>query len=225
MKTLLILFSLFIILNCNAQENKKEYNELLTEIIAKRDAYSKAYNNTDANQKDTIIIVARNYLLEFISTEIFPHWYGTEWDFNGMSRIPKKGKIACGYFVTNVLTDVGFKIPRIKWAQSASEVFIKKLSKNNIKRFSGVSISVIENYLKKSGNGLYLIGLDAHVGFITIKDKKIRFIHSSYYKPEIGVLSEKIDTKNPLNDSNYRIIGKLFSDEMILKWINKSNYN
>ncbi len=159
-----------------------------------------------------------------ITEKIFPYWYGTPWDFNGTTRVPKQGSIACGFFVTNILTDVGFNIPRIGWAQSASEVFIKKLAPNSIKRFSNRPISEVENYLLRTGDGLYLVGLDQHVGFIVVKDDEIEFVHSNYYQADIGVMSEEIDSANPLNDSNYRVIGKLLSNDMIINWIDDVAY-
>jgi len=66
---------------------------------------------------------------------------------------------------------------------------------------------------------LYLVGLDSHTGFIYVHNNTIRFIHADYYEPEIGVVSEKIDSESPIKDSKYRIIGKLMSDEMIIAWI------
>lgn len=216
---------LLLVTSCNSQSVKKEYPVLLQEILDKRSEYYKSFINADSIEKDSIINNAREYLTNTITNGIFPYWYGTEWDFNGMTRTPQQGKIACGYFVTNILDDVGFNIPRIRWAQSASEVFISKLAPNNFKRFSNRPISEIENYLLNTGDGLYLVGLDIHVGFISVKNNTIDFVHSNYYHPEIGVMSEDIKTRNPLNDSKYRIIGKLLSDEMMIHWINKTAYN
>ena len=51
------------------------------------------------------------------------------------------------------------------------------------------------------------------------------FIHSNYYEENDWVMSEDIDSENPLSDSNYRVIGKLFSREVILNWINNYHYN
>ncbi len=146
------------------QDINAKYSILIKEIITKRDAFMFEYENSNSIKKDSIILDARNYLIHTMATELFPYWYGTKWDFNGTTRIPRKGRIACGYFVTNVLTDVGFNIPRIKWAQSASEVFIKKLANNKVKRFTNEQIANVEKYLINSGNGLYLVGLDNHTG-------------------------------------------------------------
>ncbi len=229
----LLLFCFVVGANCNSSQQfdstsidppKKEYATLLKEISEKRNTFKKRYDNADSAGKKSIIAEAENYIFNAITTEVFPQWYGTKWDFYGTTRIPRVGEIACGYFVTNVLTDVGFNIPRVKWAQSASEVFIKKLSPNDIKRFSNRPISEVESYLAPKGNGLYLVGLDSHVGFIVVKDGKMSFVHSNYYKADEGVMAEKIDSKNPLSDSEYRVIGRLLSEEMVVNWITGGTY-
>lgn len=223
MKKLMFLFIIIIIISCKAQE-EKNYATFLKEINAQQTSFKAKYIVANTLQKKNIITEAKDYITKKIGSELFPYWYGTPWDFNGMTRTPKKGKIACGYFVTNILTDVGFNIPRVKWAQSASEVFIKKLSYGNLKRFSNKPISTIEKHLLDKGDGLYLVGLDSHTGFIYVTDNTIRFIHADYYEPQIGVVSEKIDSNSPINDSKYRIIGKLMSDEMIIAWINNKRF-
>ena len=49
-------------------------------------------------------------------------------------------------------------------------------------------------------------------------------MHANYYQADIGVMSESIFSENPLSDSAYRVVGKLFSDEMISNWILKIPY-
>lgn len=208
---------------CESQTIQQNYAQLVEEINTKQDVFASNYKQADSTQKKIIIRQARSYLTKTMSSKVFPYWYGTQWDFNGTTRIPRKGKIACGYFVTNILTDVGFNIPRVKWAQSASEVFIKKLAPNHLKRFSSKPIAKVATYLLQSGTGLYLVGLDNHTGFITVMDQKVRFVHADYYEPEKGVVSEELDSHSPINHSKYRVIGKLFSDEMIISWIEKKS--
>lgn len=224
MKTRLLFFLLLFISSCQSQTNNQDYNSLLKEIEAKKTSFQASFANSDELDKDKIIEEARNYLTTIISNRVFEQWYGTKWDFNGTTRTPHKGEIACGYFVTTVLVDVGFKLPRIKWAQSASEVFIKKLSPNNLKRFTDGSLSEVKKYLFEAGDGLYLVGLDNHVGFVLVEGKSISFIHSNYYYPEVGVMKEDISTKNPLKDSHYRIFGKLLTDEMVVNWLENKEY-
>jgi len=220
---LLFVLCLWLSPFCEAQNVQKAYQKLLEEIKIQQDSFASKFQQADATQKVTIINRMRDYLFDTMISKVFPFWYGTQWDFNGTTRTPKKGKIACGYFVTNLLTDIGFNIPRIKWAQSASEVFIKKLAPNHLKRFTNQKISVVESYLLDSGSGLYLVGLDSHTGFITVKDRQVRFVHADYFEPEKGVVSEKLNSYSPIKYSKYRVIGKLFSDEMITSWIQKKS--
>ena len=102
-----------------------------------------------------------------LTNKIFPYWYGTDWNFNGTSQKPNEGSIACGYFVTTTLRDIGVDINRVKLAQCASEEMIKKLvSEDNIYRFSNKNIQEFEKTLKEKGNGIYVVGLDHHTGFL-----------------------------------------------------------
>ena len=78
--------------------------------------------------------------------------------------------------------------------------------------------------IKERGEGLYLVGLDCHVGYIYYLNGKMSFVHASYYHPETGVMSEEPIGRNPLNDSAYRVIGKLFNKEMVLNWILETAY-
>ncbi len=234
MKKIVLLFIAMMFISCLGQskqstpqqkEKAKEYTVFIKEVIAKRDTFQLQYESATAKKRKDIVKKARLYIVKTVATELFPYWYGTKWDFNGTTRTPQKGRIACGYFVTNTLTDVGFNIPRIKWAQSASEVFIKKLAKKEIKRFTNTSIIKVEEYLKNSGNGLYLVGLDSHTGFIYVHEGEVRFVHADYYEPEKGVVSEKLNSFSPIADSKYRVIGKLMSDEMIVSWMLKKKIN
>jgi hypothetical protein len=57
------------------------------------------------------------------------------------------------------------------------------------------------------------------VGFIVVRSGQARFVHSSYYHPEVGVMSEPLEGNNPLANSHYRIVGSLLDDPMMIKWI------
>ncbi|WP_165045413.1 hypothetical protein [Dysgonomonas sp. ZJ709] len=239
------LLLLFLILSCSSKIQKEEvevqsnslkeeiiedevlvsYDDLKADASNKRDDFRKLYNSCDGNKvkQDSIIINAQEYLLD-ISDQYFKAWYGTPWAFHGHSKVPKEGNIACGYFVTTTLKDMGFDIPRIKWAQQASEYLIKKVS-NDIKRFHKAPMTDIVDYIKVGGEGLYIVGLDSHVGYIYYRNGKIAFVHTNYYRPQIGVMSEPLSGRNPLNDSKYRVIGKIMDKEMVRNWILNTPYS
>ncbi len=223
-KASLFVSALGLFFACHSQTKTITYNSELNDISQHQKVLSDKYSHSDELEKQAVLSETRNYLTDVITQKLFPYWYGTPWDFNGTTREPGKGEIACGYFVTTVLEDAGFKVPRIKWAQSASEVFIVKLAPNQLKRFQDVPLSVLKTYLLSSGGGLYLAGLDSHVGFVWVEGKKIWFVHANYYQPAKGVMKEKMETKNPLSDSHYVIFGRLLSDEMCRKWLNGEAY-
>ena len=140
LKSLIIGTFYFLHVSVFSQSGTGSYAQFVRNIELKRSEFNELYNNTGSQHQDSILELAREYLFNIAVNELFPYWYGTKWDFNGTTRVPGEGFIACGYFVTNTLTDMGFIIPRVKWAQSASEVFIKKLS-CTVKRFSNVPVS------------------------------------------------------------------------------------
>ena len=202
-------------------EYTKPYEELKKETLEKRDYFKKQYDL--CSNKDSIITESQKYLLT-ISDKFFRSWYNTPWTFHGHSQIPKEGSIACGYFVTTTLRDMGFNIPRIKWAQQASEYVVKKLS-TDISRFYKKPMKDIIDTIETKGEGLYIVGLDQHVGYIYYVNGKMSFVHANYYRPKIGVMSEPLTGRNPLNDSKYRIIGKIFDKEMVRNWIMNIKYS
>lgn len=199
----------------------KPYSELKQETLDKRNLFRKDYEKS--KNKDSILTEAQRYLLE-ISDDYFKSWYNTPWTFHGHSKIPKEGSIACGYFITTTLQDMGFNIPRIKWAQQASEYLIKKVS-FDISRFHKKPMSEILEYIESKGEGLYIVGLDCHVGYIYYTGGEMSFVHANYYRPKIGVMSEPLIGRNPLNDSKYKVIGKIFDKEMVRNWILNTPYS
>ena len=156
-----------------------------------------------------------------VTETIIPNWMGTKWDFNGTSEIPQQGSIACGYFVTTVLRDAGLRVARVKLAQMASEQMITSLVQAKyIQRFSNVAINDFTAAVTKQGFGLYLIGLDNHTGFIYNDGDTIYFIHSSVVGTR-NVQKEIAAGSWVLQQSKYKVLGKISADEKVLtKWIN-----
>ncbi len=220
MKYRIAILTYFIIISLTNHVFSKTYTDILNDIKTEQINFQKVYQNSNSTVKDSLITEAKSYITEKLIYEIFPAWYGTPWDFYGTTNTPQKGKIACGYFVTTTLVHAGFNIPRYKWAQLSAENIIKKFtSSKEILRMSNITIDSVKTIIQRKGISLYIVGLDCHVGFIYNSGKEIFFIHSNYYKPEIGAMSESIYTENPLKHSGYRVIGKLFDKKMIEAWI------
>jgi hypothetical protein len=221
--------------NCEAQRQPKgrlentpvkisneSYASKLKSLATERQKLDEEYRKAAGNKQE-VLEKARRVFVSTIDQNIFPFWYGTDWDFNGATETPREGKIACGYFVTTVLRDAGLRLSRVSLAQQASENIIKSLTTASfIKRFHNAPIDKFVDEVKKSGAGIYIVGLDIHVGFILNDGGEIYFIHSSYLEP-CEVIREKAIESPILRTSRYRVIGKISADdELITKWLNQT---
>lgn len=177
------------------------------------------YTETDFDKKIKIQKAASQYLVTTIKNELFPQWLGTEYDFYGITETPGTGKIACGYFVTTVLRDAGYPIERVKMAQAASEKMIRSMvDEKNIYRFPRVKFKKFIRSIENIGEGLYVVGLDTHAGFLLYDGEKSWFIHATSRSDQ--VVWENAETSKSLIKSRYRVVGKLDSDEdFIRRWL------
>lgn len=158
----------------------------------------------------------QNRFFTFINTDVPNYWMGTKWDFNGTTRTPQNGTIACGYFVTTVLDDFGIKLKRIQLAQQVSSVMITTLcDSKSIKRFS--KIEQVETYLNgRNKEEIFIVGLDFHTGFIIKDQSKLCFLHSNYIQKE-GVVKEEIRNSRALLSSKSFMIGSVSQKESNFK--------
>jgi len=157
-------------------------------------------------------------LYDWIHNDMATHWDATGWDFNGVSRVAGEGNIACGYFVTTILQDLGFKLDRIRLSQEPSSVMIKELTKP-VKILH--SRDAMINYVKtQPAPAIYIVGLDFHTGFISSGPDGVFFIHSNYIN-RAGVMKEPAASSAALAASNYFMIGNLTANtDLLSKWVN-----
>jgi hypothetical protein len=206
---------------------REDYAKHREEFEAYRKREYQRYLESDAEGRVAVIRSARRELEKHLRTRIFPAWYGTDWDFNGVSTVPGEGKIACGYFVSTCLTHVGFDVSRIRLAQQPSQRIIETFMAKDKRTIlaGGKPMADIRAYLKAQGDGIHIVGLDSHVGFVSVEGEEMVFVHSSYYEPDSFVKAERIDSHNPLSDSKYRVFGKIFADEMVVNWLSGHKYS
>ena len=196
------------------------YDSLLTRLDTIRSQSARDYKTSTRALKDSLLIKARNQFISFIVDSIAPHWMGTAWDFNGTSEQPGEGMIACGYFVSTILRDAGLNVERIRMAQQASEKIVKTLAtKNDTQRFRNTEFTTFIDTMNNWGFGLYVVGLDYHVGFLYHDSSHVWFIHSSYIEPRC-VVRESAKTSLILASSKYRVVGKISENNgLIRKWL------
>lgn len=160
-------------------------------------------------------------LLETTLPEMMRCWLGTPWDFNGTAAKPGGGKIACGYFVSTVLMDSGFKVDRYQLARQASGNIMRSfLDKPDCRLTVDQPYDQFAASVAKAEPGIYLLGLDTHVGFLVVTKDGFRMLHSSGSKPWC-VVDEDRDHAWALRKSSWRMIGNLTADhEVLLRWLN-----
>lgn len=180
----------------------------------------KAKYSTSSNKIQTLD-EARKFLTEYLHNDIFNHWYATKWSFEGHTETPKQGTIACGYFVSTTLRDVGFNLNRYKLAQKNPEDEAKVIAcETSIEKLQNVSKQELKKYFLKQNDGIYFIGLDFHVGYIYKSNQEVYFIHSNYIDNK-GVMKETIENSKAIVSSKYFITSITHNDNLIKKWILK----
>ena len=120
---------------------------------------------------------------ESLLHRIIPQWAGTTWSFEGHTAVPQQGEIACGYFVSTTLRDVGVNLNRYTLAQQLPINEAKSLKlESEIIEISNDNISTrIAQIQDTLNNGLHFIGFGAgHVGYILKEDSNLYIIHSNY---------------------------------------------
>jgi hypothetical protein len=197
------------------------YDTLKSSANLKRQYFKNTYVSVSEAERKILLQEAGQYLKVFLLDSIFPHWYNTPWDFNGYTDKPQEGKVACGYFVSTPLKHCGFNLNRFKLAQQYSVDIVKILSSgDSVRSYRGISA---EDFIMQTRNklkdGLYVVGLDFHVGFLLYEKGEVFFIHSNYRDP-IAVVREKALESVALNDSKVFILCNITeNEELIRKWI------
>jgi hypothetical protein len=189
----------------------QSYNNLLVEVAKQKSSYASNGFQTE------VVATASDYLYGILKDSIFPAWYGTVWDFNGITNQPKVNEIACGYFVSTTLKHVGFRLNRYKLAQQAAAVIIQKLvGANNLHWYN--NFETLEAEIKQNGNHIYVLGLDYHVGFLVVENYEVYFVHSDFYEGK--VLKELALSSPSILGSERFALGQItHNNNLIKKWI------
>ena len=218
------LFSLIVLLEANAamaSTAARAYPDVKARALSQRDSMAVLYAQAGTEQRAKLVTSARKLILKTIANDIFPAWMGTPWDFNGVTQKPREGMIACGYFVTTVLRDVGFGVERAKLAQQASLKIIQVLCpKADIHDYSNIDVPELVRRMRTLPQGLYIVGLDIHTGFISNGVASVDFIHASYGTPR-EVVYEQALKSTVLPQSKRFVLGRVDNDVLLGKWLRK----
>lgn len=168
---------------------------------------------------DTGLVRSKTCLLNLLADSLLPAWYGTAWDYNGITRQPGQGAIACGYFVTTLLQDAGIPIARVKLAQAVSSELIRYAC-TGIRRYS--RLEDVFRYLERSrtaglepGSGMFIIGLDNHVGFIVQQRGSSWMVDANMITGRVQ--KEKVEESAVLRQSQSFMIGNVLANEALIR--------
>jgi hypothetical protein len=127
------------------------------------------------------------YLANAMIDRLLPPWLGMAWGMGKNStatRPHQEGKsISCSYFVGAVLQGAGFQLrDRFRLGQAAALDIQKSLvgGAGKVHRFLSIPPAELRAKLAPLDDGLYVIGLDVHVGLVVIRGDVVRFVHASY---------------------------------------------
>lgn len=195
-------------------EESKNYKTVKQEILTERNQLGSLELDMDS-----IGTIFKRSLLN----KIIPFWEGTEWSFEGHTSKPKLGKIACGYFVSTTLQDIGLNLNRYRLAQQSPINEAKSLAiSTEIKEYNESTelknISAIKEELK---DGIHFIGFDqSHVGYNLKQNEDLYLIHSNYINAE-GVEIERINESEVFKSySKYYIVELSTNEDLLNHWKN-----
>lgn len=198
---------------------QSSYNSLKAKIDQDRLKMKELYESGEI----TLDSVSR-YFEHKIVNSIIPYWYGTPWDFDGYTDKPNEGFIACGYFVSTTMKHMGINWNRYKMAQQASLHEVKTVvGKNEYHSFRSVQSADVIEKIKLLPEGLYIVGLSNHVGFIYHKMDEVFFLHSNYGFPNEVVIELASYSEAFYYSFDYYLGAITRNDELMKHWLKGDN--
>lgn len=202
------------------EPDKVRYEVLVAELHRWQEELGTKYKAAKSPSQKAAVEHDARLVLEAVMPEMMRCWLGTPYDFNGTAEKPGEGKVACGYFVSTVIRDSGFRVNRYKLAQQPSENIMRTfLPGDSCLLQVGRDYDSYADWLEGMEDGVYLIGLDTHVGFILKRADGIRFLHSSGAR-SVGVVEEMRRNASALRKSQWRMLGNFTGEtEVVRMWL------
>lgn len=202
--------------------SSRRYDDMLANVLSLRQELSSGYESGSVTLDS-----AGDMFEKWLIDSVVPYWYGTPWDFNGYSNVPNEGVIACGYFVSTTLKHMGIHLNRYQMAQQAALTEIKCLEPNGeaiVFYKKGDDVEGLCKQIRDSlDDGLYMLGLDFHVGYLHLTPEGMFFIHSAYYDP-LEVTREKAVSSMAFAGSSGFAIGRISHNPYLIKsWLKGSS--
>jgi hypothetical protein len=206
------------------------FDEVLRKIEGRRNELAQRYRGaTDDRARAQIRAEARAFLEATIVSDIFPAWLGTPWGTgaNSTACVPHEpGKVVgCSYFLTAVLQNAGLRLEsRARFAQAPSLWIQRALlpPAAHVVRFGSLPAPELRRRIAALGDGLYVVGLNYHVGFLVVRGDAVDVVHANYDVANPVVVREPLETSFVIaasRDAGY-FVSPLFRDDRILElWL------
>lgn len=132
--------------------------------------------------------------------------------------------VACGYFVAAVLENAGLALSsRYKYAQAPALAVQKALAPRpaDLHRYFSVPAESLAARIAGLGDGLYIIGLANHIGFVVVDGGEVRLVHASYTGAQV-VTDEPLVSAQAIADSRpkgYFVTPVMHDDRLADLWL------
>lgn len=163
-----------------------DWDGTVADLAARRAALAKAWRDApDAAARRTVRDLASRVLVTAIRDQLAPQWLGMPWGMgrNSTATRPYQADhtISCSYFVGAILQGADFRLrDRFKLGQAAAKVIQDSLAPGHVHRYYSIPPRELADRIAALGDGVYVIGLDVHVGLVVVHDGAVRFVHASY---------------------------------------------
>lgn len=194
------------------------YDEVKIGIVALREVLRQNYKNGNIGLDSVGAVFA-----DHLANRIIPYWYDTEWSFEGHTAVPRRGKIACGYFISTTLRDMGLRLNRYKMAQKGPLEEAKYISSGTlVKSFRSTSSEdAIEILDAMTSNGIYFIGFDkGHVGYLLKQRETLYLVHSNYLFPATVAIEPLESSKVFQSFQKFHVVPISNNHKLLERWLN-----
>jgi hypothetical protein len=89
--------------------------------------------------------------------------------------------------------------------------------KQDMRRWHGIGPQKLRQRMLDWGEGLYIVGLNCHIGYIVVRDGDVRFVHSSYTEP-YQVVDEPLVEAAAIDYSPGYVVTALYRDDRLIDY-------
>jgi len=212
-----------------AAHDPAAYESALARIEARRLALGRRLVAAEGGAaREEVRTEARAYVLTALREVVFPAWMGMPWGLGAHStplRPHQPGmEIACGYFVSSVLENLGLRLDtRFRFAQAPALHAQRSLApaKHDLHRFFSIPGDALARRIAALGEGVYVIGLNNHIGFVDVRGGQVHVVHASYTGEQV-VTSEPLAAAEVIANSRaagYFVTPLFHDDRLIDAWL------